>query len=160
MDTGFIFEGYVDNYNCSSKELTGTDIIANRQYSRYTNDGKKVYEFAIIPNMGFLGSPDLLVKNCELKLSFDRAPASIAILKVGGPAEELKDHLEIKDCFAMTDYISSPAIRDYFSVIETQPFVYHYDDVDVIIKNFHWVKPISDLIRLEAETLHHICLLE
>ena len=135
MDTGFIFEGYVDNYNCSSKELTGTDIIANRQYSRYTNDGKKVYEFAIIPNMGFLGSPDLLVKNCELKLSFDRAPANIAVLKVGDPAEELKDHLEIKDCFAMTDYISSSAIRDYFSVIETQPFVYHYDDVDVIIKN-------------------------
>ena len=97
MDTGFIFEGYVDNYNCSSKELTGTDIIANRQYSRYTNDGKKVYEFAIIPNMGFLGSPDLLVKNCELKLSFDRAPANIAVLKIGEPAEELKDHLAIKE---------------------------------------------------------------
>ena len=35
----------------------------------------------------------------------------------------------------MTDYISSSAIRDYFSVMDTQPFVYHYDDVDVIIKN-------------------------
>ena len=138
IDTGFIFEGYVDNYNCSSKELKlggGLEIVANRQYSRYTNEGKKVYEFAIIPNTGFLGSPDLLVKNCELKLSFDRAPASLAVLKTGEPAIEIENVLQIHNCFAVTDYISSPDIRDYFSVIDSQPFLYQYDDVDVIIKN-------------------------
>ena len=136
IDTGFIFEGYVDNYNCGSKEFAmsgGSEIVANRKYSRYEVSGKTIYEFAIIPNTGFIGSPDLLLKNCELKLSFDRAHPSLAVLKVG--EAELPDVLEIKECFAVTDYISSPDIRDYFSTIETQPFVYSYDDVDVIIKN-------------------------
>ena len=138
IDTGFFFEGYVDNYNCTSKELGGPGgdaIIQNRQWNRYTVSGKKIYEFALIPNMGFLGSPDLLVKNCELKLSFDRAPSNVSILKTAEPKEDLSNVLEIKDCFAITDYISSPDIRDYFSSIETKPFIYHYDDVDVIIKN-------------------------
>ena len=138
IDTGFFFEGYFDNYNCTSKELAGeggSSIIQNRQWSRYTVSGKKTYEFALIPNIGFLGSPDLLVKNCELKLSFDRAPSSLAILKTGEPNEELPNVLEIKECFAITDYISSPEIRDYFLSIDTTPFIYHYDDVDVIIKN-------------------------
>ena len=138
VNTGFLFEGYLDNYNCSSKEFDldgGDNIIANRKYKRYSESGKKIYEFALIPNMGFLGSPDLLVKNCELKLSFDRAPASLAVLQHGDPAEQIGDVLEIKDCVASTDYISSPDIRDYFSTIENGPFVYHYDDVDVIIKN-------------------------
>ena len=38
IDTGFFFEGYVDNYNCTSKELGGPGgdtIIQNRQWSRY-----------------------------------------------------------------------------------------------------------------------------
>ena len=72
VNTGFIFEGYVDNYNCPSKDFSldgGQAIIATRNYHRYSVSGKKIYEFAVIPNMGFLGSPDLLVKNCELKLS-------------------------------------------------------------------------------------------
>ena len=138
VNTGFIFEGYVDNYNCPSKDFSldgGQAIIATRNYHRYSVSGKKIYEFAVIPNMGFLGSPDLLVKNCELKLSFDRAPANVAVLKHGEPKEQLSDVLAIKDCFATTDYISSPDIREYFSTIEYRPFVYHYDDVDVIIKN-------------------------
>ena len=138
VNTGFIFEGYVDNFNCPSKDFSlegGPTIVANRNYHRYSVSGKKIYEFAVIPNMGFLGSPDLLVKNCELKLSFDRAPASLAVLKTDEPTEQLSNVLEIKDCFATTDYISSPDIREYFSTIENQPFIYHYDDVDVIIKN-------------------------
>ena len=138
IEAGFFFEGFVDSYNCTSEELKGPGgdaIIGNRQWNRYTISGKKVYEFAIIPNIGFLGSPDLLVKNCELKLSFDRASSSTAILKTAEPNEELSSVLEIHDCVAITDYISSPDIRDYFSTIETKPFVYQYDDVDVIIKN-------------------------
>ena len=138
VDTGFIFEGYVDNYNCGAKELSttgGREVEANRKYMRHTEAGKIIYEFALIPNMGFLASPDLLVKNCELKLSFDRAPFSVAVVKTGTPTIEIKDVIEINNCFAITDYISSPNIRSYFSSIETTPFVYHYDDVDVIIKN-------------------------
>lgn len=138
VETGFSFEGYTDNYNCTSKDLTrdgGDQIIQGRQYGRYTVSGKKTYEFALIPNMGFLGSPDLLVKNCELKLSFDRAQSSVAILKMREPNENVPNVLEIKECFAITDYVSSPDLRDYFSSIETKPFIYHYDDVDVIIKN-------------------------
>ena len=138
IQNGFFFEGYTDSYNCTSEELNGQGgdvIIANRQWNRYDLSGKKVYEFAVIPNIGFLGSPDLLVKNCELKLSFDRAPSSVAILKQSEPREDIPNVFEIKDCVAITDYISSPDIRDYFSSIETKPFIYHYDDVDVIIKN-------------------------
>ena len=99
VETGFSFEGYTDNYNCTSKDLTrdgGDQIIQGRQYGRYTVSGKKTYEFALIPNMGFLGSPDLLVKNCELKLSFDRAQSSVAILKMREPNENIPNVIFIQ----------------------------------------------------------------
>ena len=58
VNTGFLFEGYLDNYNCSSKEFDldgGDNIIANRKYKRYSESGKKIYEFALIPNINLDG---------------------------------------------------------------------------------------------------------
>ena len=62
-------------------------------------------------------------------------PKLLCVLKTGEPAIEIENVLQIYNCFAVTDYISSPDICDYFSVIDSQPFLYQYDDVDVMIKN-------------------------
>ena len=73
------------------------------------------------------------MKNCELKISFDRAAANCAVIAVEDQAE--LDKIEITDCFAITEYVSSPAIRSHFDQIEYNPTVYEYDEVEVIIKN-------------------------
>ena len=85
--------------------------------------------------MGFLASPDLLLRDCELKLSLDRLPSKVAVLKVDDVSSSIEDVLTIKDCFATVEYISSPEIRRKFESINTTPFLYEYDDVDVLIKN-------------------------
>ena len=58
--------------------------INNGSYYKFsTRSGtKRRYEFAFIPNNGFLTSPELLMKDCELKLSFDRANPKIALTKI------------------------------------------------------------------------------
>ena len=35
----------------------------------------------------------------------------------------------------MVDYVSSSDMRAVYDRIEQTPFVYHYDDIDIIIKN-------------------------
>ena len=90
-------------------------------------------DFTLIPNIGFLTNPDPLMKNCELKLSFDRADPKCAMmeLEAGTPLGDL----EISNCYAVTEYISSPELRSYFDRIENVPIQYNYEDVEVLIKS-------------------------
>ena len=138
IDTGFYCEGYIDNYNCDSADFSaegGSAVVLNRQWGRNKDQNLISYEFILIPSHGFLASPDLLVKNCEIKLSFDRAPSDVALLTHKEIAIEAGKSLEIKDCYAMVDYVSSPDMRAQYDHIDQSPFVYHYDDIDIIIKN-------------------------
>ena len=138
IDTGFYCEGYIDNYNCNVSDFAGPGgdaVVANRQWGRPKETNMVSYEFVIIPSHGFLASPDLLVKNCEIKLSFDRANAELAVLENTTPTTAVSKTIEIKDCFAMVEYVSSSDMRAVYDRIEQTPFVYHYDDIDIIIKN-------------------------
>ena len=136
IQSGFNTEGYFDNYNYNADKLkneTG-EIFRRRTWGMTAKEGVMRYEFAFSPNTGFLASPDLLLKDTELKISFDRTTPETALLEVKTITKECK-YIEIKDCYAVTEYVSSPSIRDYFSTIDSTPFVYQFEEVDVMIKN-------------------------
>ena len=119
LQSGFTTEGYFDNYNMNADLLKAEqfNIKKRRKWGRHQQDHTIRYEFAFSPNAGFLASPDLLLKDTELKISFDRCPPSMALLAVDTITTECIK-LEIKDCFAMTEYVSSEALRESFETIE------------------------------------------
>ena len=116
----------------------GESIVEKRQDKGFHDTGAKkhIYQFCIIPNTGFLGNPDLLLKDVELKLCFDRADPRQAILAADDQwANNPNFKLEIKDCFALTEYVSSPDLRSYFDSIDYAPLKYDYEDCEVIVKS-------------------------
>ena len=135
VKTGFNAEGYFDNYNLNVNDFSGASkVIGMRQSAGILRANKRRYEFVITPNIGFLASPMPLMKNTELKLSFDRASPKLALLTNGSITEECTDII-IDDVYATTEYISSPQLRDYFECVDIAPLVYEYEDCDVLIKN-------------------------
>ena len=136
ITSAFVSEGYSDFTNCNAANLVseeGTKVVAVRERTTIKSNAKKRFDFVFIPDMAFLANPDPLLKNCELKLRFDRADAAVAVLKLedGGACTEI----EIKDCYAITEYISSPELRNYFDRIDTEPITYKYEDVEVLVKS-------------------------
>ena len=139
MESLFVTEGYYDLFNCNKPTLVASGnapIAMKRRVNGFHDSTRKkyIYEFIISPTMGFLGSPEPLMPDCELKLSFDRTPFSNAIVEMGTPNETCTK-LEIKDCVAYTEYVSSPSLQQYFAKIDTNPIIYQYDECEVLIKN-------------------------
>ena len=83
--------------------------------------------------MAFLANADPLLKNSELKLRFDRADKDVSLLRLE-PGGTLDDII-IEDCYAITEYISSPELRSHFDKIEYEPILYKYEDVEVLVKS-------------------------
>ena len=138
VKTSFGVEGYFDNFNMRAKDLNASSSIKKLRLGagfHNTTEKTRRWEFVLAPNIGFLASPGPLMKNCELKLSFDRSNAYTSILDCGTGTPELKKPIEIKDCYAVTEYISSEPLRNYFDNIDFEPIRYHYDSCDVLIKS-------------------------
>jgi len=143
LDSLFTFEGYFDHFNANAQACKSSAFAAVRTIrtsmgiTKTAND--KIYEFVISPNFGFLGSPEPLMKDCELKLSFDRTKFKNALMEIATPTTPLKtennNYLEILNPVAYTEYISSPALEHYFAKIDTSPIIYQYDECEVFIKN-------------------------
>ena len=130
----FVPEGYSDFTNCEAVNLLGEEgqkLVAVRERTAIKSGGKSRYDFAFVPDMAFLANPDPLMTNCELKLRFDRAPPSVAVLQnVAG--DHTISSINITDCYAVTEYISSPQLRNYF---ENGPVTYKYEDIEVLVKS-------------------------
>ena len=133
----FVPEGYCDFTNCDAVNLVGgagQQVVAVRERTAIKSGGKSRYDFAFIPDMAFLANADPLLTNCELKLRFDRANPSLSVLQ-----NEAGDHtissIDITDCYAITEYISSPELRTFFGRIENEPITYKYEDVEVLVKS-------------------------
>ena len=128
-------EGYVDVMNVD------TTAIAKYKPARTANwivtSNKRTYDVVFTVNQGFLNDPDPLLPNSELRLSFERAPSSLSFMKESGesPTNDIEAVIELEDCYAMVEYISSPALRNYFSTIHDKPISYIYDDCEVLMKN-------------------------
>ena len=97
-----------------------------------TNKKTYTYEFILIPNLGFLAESTPLLNDCELRINFDRARPETAVLAVG--SDKTVPDLEIKDCFMTTEWVSSPALKTYFSDISYNPITYQYDEIEVMTK--------------------------
>ena len=138
MHTGLHTEGYFyDNYFNDGELMKNNEgnkkwILARSDCSTLSGS-KRRYEFAFVPFNGFLNSSELLMKDCELKLSFDKANPKIALTQID-PSSIAPTEIKIIDCVAITEYVSSPNIRNFFDTIETQPITYEYEDMEVLIK--------------------------
>ena len=119
IKSAYNIEGYFDNYNLDKVSLkSSTNILTMRKKGGYhdTVNKKRVYEFVIIPSCGFLNSPEPLMKDCELKLSFDRASPYTSMIDIGTTTPSVSDPIKIKDVVAITEYVSSPNLRSYFDL--------------------------------------------
>ena len=137
LHSGWQTEGYFyDSHFDDGKNVKGSvweHLVLKRKDCSTIVGSKRRYEFAYIPYAGFLASPELLLKDCELKLSFDRAKANIALTKIEESTPPTQ--IDILDCYAITEYISSPGIRYFFDSIEQQPISYEYEETEVLIKS-------------------------
>ena len=154
LDTVMGCEGYFDSYNIGKGDLTKQDaqkIVAFRRGGleevtetvTVDNAATQVkyhwYEFSFMPNIGILADPDPLMSDCELRLSFTRAKPSTAVVQIG--TDDLPE-IELKYVHAVTEYVSSPAMRQHFQSIETSPIIYNYDNIDVFTKQL----PLNDTV--------------
>ena len=85
--SGLYANGYFDLFN------VGSDALTNEQSKKLVRDsrislvdssltGGTTYECAYSPGIGFLNSSKPLLPGCEIKLSFDRAKAELALIKI------------------------------------------------------------------------------
>ena len=122
-------------------------------FPKITRDSKEYrrLDFSFIPDYGFLGSMEPMLKNVELKLCFDREPASLSIVDYdsapGTDHSILDNPWTIKECHAVVEYVSSPDLRALYETIQSSPMVYNYDDSEVLIRSL----PKGDTnIRIDA----------
>ena len=69
--------------------------LDHRKEAAYKNGSNNVFEFVLCPNVGFLAGPEPLIKDAELKISFDRADPATALVKIDKTGVVPK-YLEIK----------------------------------------------------------------
>ena len=106
----------------------------NRRRNGAIEDGDNIrYEFILSPCNGFLQNLEPLIKDCELKLRFERTSWNVAVQAVKDSPAELNS-IELKDIHAVTEYISSPHWRQYFDKINGAPIMYEYQESEAIIK--------------------------
>ena len=138
IKTVFSAEGYYDDWNTKGSDLAETVLKARQIPQLQTGDkvtGKyRVYEFVIIPSTGFLADSQPLPHDTEIKLKFDRAPTAVSMLGLAIDADSISE-IEIKNCYAQAEYISSPVLRNHFLSIENEPLTYTYDTCEVMLKN-------------------------
>ena len=143
----FQVEGYHDLYNLDFDKLTALDsTIKHRRYQGVKDGTKRIYDFIFIPNCGFLNSNLPLLNNCELKLSFDRSLCNVSFLGAESVTQGMTDVLNIKDCYAITEYVSSETLRNHFQKIDASPILYNFEEIEVTLKNI----PLNETdIRLD-----------
>jgi hypothetical protein len=146
----FRTEGYFDKYN-NWEDLDDTEkatLVKFRRTGIKNKDNKYVYEFIMIPNDPFLQENQNLPPGVELQLSFDRLPAEFSCLQISASSSDtLKGTvLELKNVFALVEYISSPVLRNFVDRINIAPISYVYDECTVLYKTL----PLGEhQIRLE-----------
>ena len=116
---------------------TKTTVMTSRKHQGSLSGSTRIYDFMFIPNCGFLNSNLPLLNNCELKLSFDRINSDVAFIATGSVPDGSNisgKPIEIKDCYAISEYISSEKLRSYFNRIEGGPITYNFEECEVTLK--------------------------
>ena len=127
---GYFYDPYFEDGETMDNKMKSQ---CQRRVDCSTKSGQKNrFEFAFIPNNGFLTSPELLMKDCDLKLMFDRSNPNLALTKLSETTPPTQ--IEILDCYAITEYVSSPGIRIFFDTISHTPITYEFEEMEVLVK--------------------------
>ena len=129
---GYFYDPFFEDGDLIAADATSKNWVSKRVTVATKSGNKQRYEFAFVPNNGFLCSPELLMKDCELKLCFDRANPKIALTKIHNTTAPTR--IDIVDCYAISEYVSSPGIRSFFNTIENMPITYEYEEMEVLVK--------------------------
>lgn len=125
-----------------------TEIEETREsLSDATGVNSTIYNFIYRPPIGILNSKKPLLPKTELTLTFDRAPADLALINhtIVEKDDLAGSVLTLKNVSLIANYYSSPYLRTYFDTITQSPISYNYDEVQVYHKNL----PTGDnVIRL------------
>ena len=93
------------------------------------------YECLMSPSVGLLNCPQPLIPGCELKLSFDRAKAALALIHCDDQVNTDDGALQLKNLYMRANYISSPFLRNFFAKIDETDIKYPYDECTCYLKN-------------------------
>ena len=138
--SGLYSSGHFAEWNVSKSELTSTVLtqIEHSRRSLSTSTGNNVtYNFLFRPPTGILNSTKPLLPKSELILTFDRAPADIALINKETIADDSLEGkvLPLKNVYLTAKYSSSPYLRNYFDSISANDISYKFDEISVYHKN-------------------------
>jgi len=117
------------------------DILKDREIVSPGENVDKTISYVLSLEGGILNCNQPMLNNTEVKLSFDRALASIGLLfRLHGEATEQPTALdnkvlEIIDPYLEVEYISSPYLRNFYAQIEERPITMRYDDCNIYMKS-------------------------
>ena len=117
------------------------DIIKDRELSCESGNVDKTMIYVLNLEGGILNCNQPLMSNTEVKLSFDRALASIGLLyrnvipEDGTPPLTMQNKpIDLIDPYMEVEYVSSPYLRNFYSQIVERPIKMRYDDTNICLK--------------------------
>ena len=128
------------------QETQYTDVNAfskSRKAFPDTEGDNRVVEVVHYLEGGILNSMQPLPSNSEVKLSFDRNKADMALLygevsyddDSPAPTELDGKVLELEDPYLIVEYVTSPYLRNFHSQIVDRPITMMYDDCNIYMKS-------------------------
>ncbi|CBY08178.1 unnamed protein product [Oikopleura dioica] len=139
VTSAYQMEGYYDNeiyeYLANKTDKEEVKLLRRPQCLHDSKLKKYIYELVFFPSNGFCLDNKPLPLNTTMKLKFNRLRSEYSTVHIGSTSEGQKAHqgqpLEITDCYALCEYVSSPAMRNYFTRIKSKPISYKYQEVTV-----------------------------
>ena len=141
--TAFNTAGYFDGWNIDTSNISSNSQLLGmvedtRQSLRESTGDVITYDLLFRPPTGILNSSKPLMPKKEFILSFDRAPADLALIDKkaandSGVTDLTGKVLPLKNIFLKARYYSTPFLRNYFDA--NNEITYKYDELSVYCKN-------------------------
>ena len=149
--TYFGIEGYSDLMSVPYSKLSSLNkVVAIRKSMGFLHSGIRTYEIIFTPTNSFILNNDPFPPGFELKLNFERSLAKSSLIIDGSasPSPDLTGKtIELLDCYAIGEYVSSHELRSYFKTIEHKPISYYIENCEII----HRTLPTGELsIRIPS----------
>ncbi|CAG5104413.1 Oidioi.mRNA.OKI2018_I69.chr1.g1241.t1.cds [Oikopleura dioica] len=135
VSSAYQIEGYYDHEVYDYLTQPDKEVLKQIRRPQCFRDGDHyVYELVFFPSNGFCLDNKPLPLNTTMKLKFNRLRSEFSTVYIGSTPEQATHKgkpLEIKDCYAVCEYVSSPSIRNYFTRIKSKPISYKYQEITV-----------------------------
>ena len=116
------------------------DVIGDREHACEDGNKDKIITYVLSLEGGILNCNQPLLNNTEVKLSFDRALASVGLIYreygqgVTQPTTMDNKVIDISDPYLEAEYVSSPYLRNFYAQIVDRPITLRYDDCNIYMK--------------------------